>query len=64
MVLIVGLGMVAGMYYFDHVALPEDISMEQTTTIYYADGTTPLGGNLQDEVSARHGEDEVRRPCG
>jgi membrane peptidoglycan carboxypeptidase len=41
-VMIAGLGVVAGMYYYDQVALPEDISMEQATTIYYADGVTPL----------------------
>ncbi|WP_238009588.1 transglycosylase domain-containing protein [Dactylosporangium sp. AC04546] len=41
-IMIAGIGMVSGTYYFDQVALPEDISMEQSTTIYYADGTTPL----------------------
>ncbi|GGM29441.1 penicillin-binding protein [Dactylosporangium sucinum] len=41
-IMIAGLGLVAGTYYFDTVALPEDISMEQSTTIYYADGTTPM----------------------
>ncbi|WP_238013107.1 transglycosylase domain-containing protein [Dactylosporangium sp. AC04546] len=41
-IMIAGIGLVAGTYYFDTVALPEDISMEQSTTIYYADGTTPL----------------------
>ncbi|WP_238013150.1 transglycosylase domain-containing protein [Dactylosporangium sp. AC04546] len=32
----------AGTYYFDQVALPEDIAMAQSTTIYYADGVTPI----------------------
>ncbi|MET7401410.1 transglycosylase domain-containing protein [Dactylosporangium sp. NPDC005572] len=32
----------AGTYYFDQVALPEDITMPQATTIYYADGVTPI----------------------
>ncbi|GAA2624273.1 transglycosylase/D,D-transpeptidase PonA1 [Dactylosporangium fulvum] len=41
-VVIAGVGAVAGTYYFDQVELPEDISMEQSTTIYYADGVTPL----------------------
>jgi membrane peptidoglycan carboxypeptidase len=41
-VLIAGIGMVAGTYYYDNVALPEDIRLEQATTIYYADGATPL----------------------
>lgn len=40
--LIAGLGLVAGTYYYDHVALPDDINLQQATTIYYADAVTPL----------------------
>ncbi|MFB9185945.1 transglycosylase domain-containing protein [Dactylosporangium sucinum] len=32
----------AGTYYFDNVALPEDVAMARSTTIYYADGVTPI----------------------
>ncbi|MEV4510921.1 transglycosylase domain-containing protein [Dactylosporangium sp. NPDC049525] len=39
---IAGLCAVGGTYYYDNVALPEDVSMDQATTIYYADGTTPM----------------------
>jgi len=38
-IMLAGVGMVSGTYYFDNVALPQDISMKQSTTIYYADGT-------------------------
>src|SRR5438046_4396726 len=38
-IMLTGVGMVSGTYYFQHVALPQDISMKQSTTIYYADGT-------------------------
>ncbi|MEU7870563.1 transglycosylase domain-containing protein [Dactylosporangium sp. NPDC049140] len=42
-IMIAGIGMVAGTYYFDQVALPEDISLAQSTTIYYSDGQTRMG---------------------
>jgi membrane peptidoglycan carboxypeptidase len=42
-IMIAGIGMVSGTYYFDKVALPDDIAMSQSTTIYYSDGTTPMG---------------------
>ncbi|WP_327007246.1 penicillin-binding protein [Dactylosporangium sp. NBC_01737] len=42
-IMIAGIGMVSGTYYFDQVALPENLAMEQSTTIYYADGVTPMG---------------------
>ena len=42
-IMLTGVGMVAGTYYFDQVALPENLAMEQSTTIYYADGVTPMG---------------------
>ncbi|GAA2587280.1 transglycosylase domain-containing protein [Dactylosporangium fulvum] len=41
-IMIAGIGMVSGTYYFDQVALPEDLTMKQSTTIYYADGVTPM----------------------
>ncbi|MDG6105774.1 penicillin-binding protein [Dactylosporangium aurantiacum] len=37
-----GLGCAGGTYYYDSVALPEDVDLRQTTTIYYADGATPM----------------------
>ena len=37
-IMVAGLGMVGGTYYFDQVALPENLAMDQATTIYYADG--------------------------
>ncbi|WP_327001756.1 penicillin-binding protein [Dactylosporangium sp. NBC_01737] len=42
LVVVAALCAVGGTYYFDQVALPEDLSLEQSTTIYYADGTTPM----------------------
>jgi membrane peptidoglycan carboxypeptidase len=42
-IMISGIGIVAGTYYFDNVALPDDITLDQSTTIYYSDGTTPMG---------------------
>ena len=42
LVLLAALGLVGGMYYYDSVALPEDIGMQQSTTVYYADGVTPI----------------------
>ena len=41
-VVLAALAVVGGTYYYDHVALPDDIRLEQQTTIYYADGATPL----------------------
>ncbi|WP_433212419.1 transglycosylase domain-containing protein [Dactylosporangium sp. CS-047395] len=41
-IMIAGIGMVAGTYYFDQVALPDDITLDQSTTIYYSDGVTPM----------------------
>ncbi|WP_345120650.1 transglycosylase domain-containing protein [Dactylosporangium darangshiense] len=42
-IMIAGIGMVSGTYYFDQVALPDDITLNQSTTIYYSDGVTPMG---------------------
>src|SRR5689334_22161597 len=36
-IMIAGIGMVAGTYYFDQVALPDDLPLKQSTTIYYSD---------------------------
>ncbi|WP_433046379.1 transglycosylase domain-containing protein [Dactylosporangium sp. CS-033363] len=41
-IMIAGVGMVAGTYYFDQVALPDDITLDQSTTIFYSDGQTPM----------------------
>ncbi|WP_327005209.1 penicillin-binding protein [Dactylosporangium sp. NBC_01737] len=37
-IMLTGVGMVAGTYYFDQVGLPDDLTLEQSTSIYYADG--------------------------
>ncbi|MEV8516220.1 transglycosylase domain-containing protein [Dactylosporangium sp. NPDC051484] len=42
-IMIAGIGMVSGTYYWDKVALPADITLNQSTTIYYSDGVTPMG---------------------
>ncbi len=42
LVVIIALGCLGGTYYYDNVALPESLALEQATTIYYADGTTPM----------------------
>ncbi|GAA3240406.1 transglycosylase domain-containing protein [Dactylosporangium siamense] len=42
LVLIAALGLVGVTYYYDSVALPVDVAMQQATTIYYADGATPM----------------------
>ncbi|MET7421207.1 transglycosylase domain-containing protein [Dactylosporangium sp. NPDC005555] len=42
LVILAGLGLAGGTYYYDQVALPEDVAMDQTTTVYYSDGTTPM----------------------
>jgi membrane peptidoglycan carboxypeptidase len=42
LLVIAGLCGAGGTYYYDSVALPEDIAMDQATTIYYADGATPM----------------------
>ncbi|MER7003008.1 transglycosylase domain-containing protein [Dactylosporangium sp. NPDC000555] len=41
-IMVAGIGMVGGTYYWDQVALPEDITLNQSTTIYYSDGVTPM----------------------
>jgi membrane peptidoglycan carboxypeptidase len=42
-IMIAGLGIVSGTYYFDKVALPDDVTLDQSTTIFYSDGVTPMG---------------------
>jgi membrane peptidoglycan carboxypeptidase len=39
-IMIAGIGMVSGTYYFDQVALPDDITLKESTSIYYSDGVT------------------------
>ncbi|MGI5240654.1 transglycosylase domain-containing protein [Dactylosporangium sp. CA-139066] len=41
-VVLAALCLVGGTYYYDSVALPDDLRLNRATTIYYADGTTPL----------------------
>ncbi|MEU4481268.1 transglycosylase domain-containing protein [Micromonospora sp. NPDC023966] len=40
--LLAGSGLVAGGYYFDSVPTPTDLKLPESTTVYYADGRTPL----------------------
>ncbi|WP_156089721.1 transglycosylase domain-containing protein [Dactylosporangium aurantiacum] len=37
-IMLTGIGLVTGTYYFDRVELPDDLTLEQSTSIYYADG--------------------------
>jgi membrane peptidoglycan carboxypeptidase len=37
-IMLAGVGMVSGTYYFDKVALPQDLKMKESTTIYYSNG--------------------------
>ena len=37
-----GCGLVAGGYYFDSVPTPSDLKLPESTTVYYADGRTPM----------------------
>ena len=41
-IMLAGVGMVSGTYYFDKVELPQNIAMKESTTIYYSDGVTPI----------------------
>jgi membrane peptidoglycan carboxypeptidase len=40
--LLSGLGLAAGTYYFDSVPTPEQLTLPEATTVYYADGKTPM----------------------
>ncbi|MEU8263245.1 transglycosylase domain-containing protein [Micromonospora sp. NPDC048999] len=40
--LLAGSGLVAGGYYFDSVPTPADLKLPESTTVYYADGRTPM----------------------
>ncbi|WFE40486.1 transglycosylase domain-containing protein [Micromonospora sp. WMMD998] len=40
--LLAGAGLVAGGYYFDSVPTPTDLKLPESTTVYYADGRTPM----------------------
>lgn len=40
--LLLGLGVSAGGYYFDSVSTPQELQLPLPTTVYYADGTTPM----------------------
>jgi membrane peptidoglycan carboxypeptidase len=42
LVMLAGLGLAAGTYYFDSVPTPAELSLPQATTVYYADGKTPM----------------------
>jgi membrane peptidoglycan carboxypeptidase len=42
LVMLTGVGMIAGTYYVDSVDLPADLKMYESTTIYYADRRTPM----------------------
>ena len=40
--LLAGSGLLAGGYYFDSVPTPSDLELPESTTVYYADGRTPM----------------------
>jgi membrane peptidoglycan carboxypeptidase len=42
LVILAGLLFAGGTYYYDQVGLPENVALQQATTIYYADGTTVM----------------------
>jgi membrane peptidoglycan carboxypeptidase len=42
MLLLSGIGVAAGGYYFDSVPTPEQLDLPESTTVYFADGTTPM----------------------
>lgn len=41
-IMLSGLTVVGGTYYFDKVPMPADFTPKESTTIYYSDGTTPM----------------------
>lgn len=40
--LLSGVGVAAGGYYFDSVPTPDQLDLPESTTVYFADGTTPM----------------------
>jgi membrane peptidoglycan carboxypeptidase len=42
MVLILGAGVTVGLFYLDGVPTPAELTLPEATTVYYADGTTPM----------------------
>jgi membrane carboxypeptidase/penicillin-binding protein len=40
--LLAGLGLTAGTYYVDSVPTPTDLALPESTTVYFADGRTPM----------------------
>jgi membrane peptidoglycan carboxypeptidase len=40
--LLAGTGLIAVTYYFDSVPTPTDLTLPESTTVYYADGRTPM----------------------
>ncbi len=41
-VVLAGVGAAVGAYYFDSVPTPEQLQLPESTTIFYADGRTPM----------------------
>ena len=42
LLLLSGLGVAAGTYYFDSVPTPDQLQLPEATTVYFADGKTPM----------------------
>ncbi|MEV6811302.1 transglycosylase domain-containing protein [Micromonospora sp. NPDC051296] len=40
--LLLGIGLIGGTYYVDSVPTPTDLSLPESTTVYFADGRTPM----------------------
>ncbi|WP_426514685.1 transglycosylase domain-containing protein [Dactylosporangium sp. McL0621] len=58
-----GVGAVVGALYFESVPTPEELALPESTTVYYADGTTPMAKlGTENRTILRYGEmnDAVR----
>lgn len=42
LIMLTGIGVITGVYYTSSVTLPADLPLQQSTTIFYSDGKTPL----------------------
>ena len=55
--LLSGLSVGAGTYYFDSVSTPEQLSLPEATTVYFADGKTPMAKlGSEDRTLLKFGE--------
>ncbi|GAA2359104.1 hypothetical protein GCM10010170_053290 [Dactylosporangium salmoneum] len=62
--MLAGVGSVVGALYFESVPTPEQLTLPESTTVYYADGTTPMAKlGTQNRTILKYGEmnDAVRQ---